>query len=95
MLAGQVAYEISSEKVKHRAERRAQNETFALVPSFLQGYTSIDRKISEARRKSSLRAKGIAQSVLLYSLPLALCKLVHCSEAIERNEAYESFSAAC
>jgi hypothetical protein len=43
MPAGQVACEISSEKVKHRAERRAQNETFTPVPSFLQGYTSIDR----------------------------------------------------
>jgi len=41
MPAGQVAYEISSEKFKHRAERRAQNEIFAPVPSFLQGYTSI------------------------------------------------------
>jgi hypothetical protein len=40
--SGGVAYEISSEKVKHRAERQAQNETFALVPSFLQGHTSID-----------------------------------------------------
>jgi hypothetical protein len=26
----------------HRAERRAQNETFAPVPSFLQGHTSIN-----------------------------------------------------
>jgi hypothetical protein len=40
---GQFAFEISSEKVKHRAERPAQNETFAPVPSFLQGRTSIDR----------------------------------------------------
>ena len=43
MPAGRVANEITSEKVKHRAERRAQNETFALMPSFLQDYTSIDR----------------------------------------------------
>jgi len=42
MHAGRVAYEISSEKVKHRAERRAQNETIAPVPSFLQGHTSIN-----------------------------------------------------
>jgi len=40
--SGRVAYAISSEKVKHRAERRAQDETFALVPSFLQSHTSID-----------------------------------------------------
>jgi hypothetical protein len=40
--AGRVGYEISSEKVKHRAERRAQNETLAPVPSFLQGHTSIN-----------------------------------------------------
>jgi len=43
MHARRVAYEISSEKVKHRAERRAQNETFAPMPSYLQGYTSIDK----------------------------------------------------
>jgi hypothetical protein len=47
MQAGRVAYEISSEKVKHRAERGAQNETFAPVPSFnglvLWGHTSITR----------------------------------------------------
>jgi len=43
MQAERVGYEISGEKVKHRAERRAQNETFALVPSLLQGHTSIDR----------------------------------------------------
>jgi hypothetical protein len=41
-VSGRVAYEISSEKFKHRAERRAQNETFAPLPSFLQDYTSID-----------------------------------------------------
>jgi hypothetical protein len=35
-------FAINSEKVKHRAERRAQNETFAPVPSFLQGHTSIN-----------------------------------------------------
>jgi hypothetical protein len=35
-------HEISSEKVKHRAERRAQNETFASVPSLLQGHAPID-----------------------------------------------------
>jgi hypothetical protein len=40
---GRVAYEIGSEKFKHCAERRAHNETFALVPSFLQDYASIDR----------------------------------------------------
>jgi hypothetical protein len=47
MQARQVAYEISSEKVKHRAERRAQNEIFAPLPSFnglvLWGRTSINR----------------------------------------------------
>jgi len=42
MQAGLIAYEISSEKVEHRAERQAQNETFAPVPSFLQGHTPID-----------------------------------------------------
>jgi hypothetical protein len=41
MQAGRVGYENSSEKVKHRAERRAQNQTFAPLPSFLQGHTSI------------------------------------------------------
>jgi len=46
MPAGQVACAISSEKVKHRAERRAQNETFAPVPSFLQGDAAIDRMSS-------------------------------------------------
>jgi len=44
--AGRVALEISSEKIKHCAERRTQNETFALVPSFdglvHWGHTSID-----------------------------------------------------
>jgi hypothetical protein len=43
MQAGQVSYEITGEKVKHRAEGRAQYETFELVPSLLQGHTSIDR----------------------------------------------------
>jgi hypothetical protein len=51
--ARRVAYEISSEKVKHRAERRAQNETFAPLPSFdvlvLWGHTSI----AECRQVSS------------------------------------------
>jgi hypothetical protein len=42
MHAGRVVYEINSEKVKHRAERRAHNEIFAPMPSFLQGHTSID-----------------------------------------------------
>jgi len=41
--ATKVAFEISSEKVKHRAERRTQNETFAPVPSSLQGHTPIKR----------------------------------------------------
>ena len=49
MPAGQAAYEIDSEKVKHRAECRAQNEIFAPVPSFLQGHTSIDSVISSPR----------------------------------------------
>jgi len=43
---GACCYEISSEKVKHRAERREYDETFALVPSLgvllLWGRTSID-----------------------------------------------------
>jgi len=47
MHAGRVANEIGSEKIKHRAERRAQNETFTPVPSFdvlvLWGHTSINR----------------------------------------------------
>jgi hypothetical protein len=34
--------EISGENFKHRAERGAQNKTFAPMPSFLQSYTSID-----------------------------------------------------
>jgi hypothetical protein len=41
--AGRVDYEVSSEMVKHRAECRAQNETFALVSWFLQDHTSINR----------------------------------------------------
>jgi hypothetical protein len=40
--AGRVACAINSEKVKHRAERREYDETFALVPSLLQGRASID-----------------------------------------------------
>jgi len=43
MQAGQSAREVRSEKVRQRAERREQNKTFAPVPSFLQGHTSIDR----------------------------------------------------
>ena len=42
----QLANEISGEKVKHRTEYRTQNETFARVPSFLQGRTSIYRVLS-------------------------------------------------
>jgi hypothetical protein len=42
MPARREAYEISSENVKDGAERRAQNEIFAPLPSFLQGHTSID-----------------------------------------------------
>jgi hypothetical protein len=49
--SGQGAYESGSEKVKLRAQNLAQNETFALVPSFLQGHTSID-----AAPKDLLRA---------------------------------------
>jgi len=33
---------MTCEKFKHRAERRAYDETFALLPSLLQGRTSID-----------------------------------------------------
>jgi len=40
--AGRVAYATTSEEFKRRAECRAQHETFALVPSFLQGHASID-----------------------------------------------------
>jgi hypothetical protein len=44
---GRTAYEISGEKVKPRAERRAQNEIFAPVPSFdvtvPWGHTLIDK----------------------------------------------------
>jgi hypothetical protein len=47
MPAGRVAYELSSEKVKPRAERLAQNETFVPLPSFdvlvLWAHTSINR----------------------------------------------------
>jgi hypothetical protein len=42
MYARRVAHEISSAKVKHRAELGAQNETFAPLPSFLQGHISIN-----------------------------------------------------
>ena len=41
--AGQVISEITCEKFKHRAERREYDETFALLPSLLQGHSSIDR----------------------------------------------------
>jgi len=40
--SGRVRSEITCEKFKHRAERREYDETFALVPSLLQGRTSID-----------------------------------------------------
>jgi hypothetical protein len=43
MQAGQVSYETTGEQAKHRAERQTQNETFALMPSLLQGNTSINR----------------------------------------------------
>jgi len=41
--SGASCCEISSEKFKHHAEHRAHNETFAPMPSLLQGHTSIDR----------------------------------------------------
>jgi hypothetical protein len=37
------SHEITSEKVKQHAKQRSQTETFALLPSLLQGYTSIYR----------------------------------------------------
>jgi hypothetical protein len=40
--SGARGYEISVEKVKRRAARRPQNETFAPLPSFLQDHTSIN-----------------------------------------------------
>ena len=40
--AGQVISEITRGKFKHHAERQEYDETFALVPSLLQGRTSID-----------------------------------------------------
>jgi hypothetical protein len=46
---GASCYEIGGEYVKHRAERRAQIDIFAPVPSFLQGHTSIDRARSFPR----------------------------------------------
>jgi len=65
---GRLPYEIGGEKVKHRAERRAQNETFAPVPSFLQGYTSIDRVssgflVARIIRARFIRARQIAHLV--------------------------------
>jgi len=39
---GWVSSELTCEKFKHRAERRACDETFTLMPSLLQGSTSID-----------------------------------------------------
>jgi hypothetical protein len=41
--AEQAYHEITGGKVNHRAERRAQIETSALVPSLLPGNTSIKR----------------------------------------------------
>ena len=46
MMPGEELLEMSSEKVKHRAEHRAYDETFAPMPSFLQDHTSIDRVLS-------------------------------------------------
>jgi hypothetical protein len=40
--AEQVFSKITCEKFKHRAERREYDETFALLPSLLQGCTSIE-----------------------------------------------------
>jgi len=40
--SGRVRCEITCGKFKHRAERREYDETFALVPSLLQGRASID-----------------------------------------------------
>jgi len=40
---GQVPNEIICEKVMYRAERHSYDETFALVPSLLQGHAAIDR----------------------------------------------------
>jgi hypothetical protein len=63
MQARRVAYEISSEKVKHRAERQDQNETFALLPSFLQGHTSIDT-VSSGFLLSRFRPKSSGGNLL-------------------------------
>jgi hypothetical protein len=40
--SGASGCEIGGENFKHRAERGAQNETFAPMPSFRQSYTSIN-----------------------------------------------------
>jgi hypothetical protein len=37
------SHEITSEKVKQRAELQSETETLALLPSLLQGHTSIYR----------------------------------------------------
>jgi hypothetical protein len=37
------SHEITSEKVKQRAELQSETETFALLPSLLHGHTSIHR----------------------------------------------------
>jgi len=41
--SGELPHEGGSERVNHRAECRDQRETFAPVPSFLQGHTSNNR----------------------------------------------------
>ena len=53
MPAGRLAYEISSEKLKHGAERRAQNETFApvLPPTFY--FSGVIPRSTEYRQVSS------------------------------------------
>jgi hypothetical protein len=52
--AEQAYHEITGGKVNHRAERRAQIETSALVPSLLPGNTSIQR-VSGVFRVTFLR----------------------------------------
>ena len=67
MHAGQLANEISREKVKHRTECRAPNETFAPLPSsdvlVLWGRTSI----TECRQVSSWHeSSGLATELDLF-----------------------------
>jgi hypothetical protein len=58
--------EVSSEKVKHRAECREQNETFAPLPSFLQGHISISQSV--VKLSGSMNSPG-QDPVIKIALP--------------------------